>query len=88
MRHRSPTVIAPECHVAGCHHTGDQFTMVKCRVCTQWYCAEHLGTQDTIRRSSIMDTGRKGLSYYLGLCASCSEQLALKRRAVGSTWLR
>ena len=88
MRKSKPVVIAPECHEPGCHHAGDQFTMVKCRSCDHWFCAEHLGTQDTIRRSSIMETGVKGLAYYLGLCASCREKQLQKRSPVGSTWLR
>jgi hypothetical protein len=87
MKKSGPVFIAPECHVPGCRQAGDQFTMVKCRYCDHWFCAEHLNSRDTIRRSSIVETGLRGLSYYIGVCADCSEKQAQKRRPVGSTWL-
>ena len=88
MEKPGPVFIAPECHEPGCRRAGDQYTMVKCRMCDHWFCAEHLHTQDTIRRSSIMDIGIPGFAYYLGLCAGCGEKQANRRRAVDSTWLR
>lgn len=88
MRKTAPAVIAPECHADGCHHDGDQYTMVKCRACDHWFCTEHLDSQDTIRRIAIMETGLPGLNYYLGLCATCRDQHAPQRRRVDSSWLR
>jgi hypothetical protein len=84
----APVFIAPECHAAGCHRNGDQYTMVKCRVCDNWFCAEHLDTHDTVRRVSMVDTGMPGLTYYLGLCLDCREKLSRRRRPVDSSWLR
>ena len=83
-----PVFIAPECHVQGCHYDGDQYTMVKCRVCDHWFCPEHLGSNETVRRVSMVDTGLPGLSYYLGLCADCRQKLSQRRRPVDSSWLR
>ncbi len=84
----APTVIAPECHVQGCHYDGDQYTMVKCRSCDHWFCPEHLGSNETVRRVSMVDTGLPGLSYYLGLCAECRNKLSMKRPPVDSSFLR
>lgn len=88
MRKTAPAVIAPECHADGCHHDGDQYTMVKCRSCDHWFCTEHLDSQDTIRRVSMVETGLPGLTYYQGLCATCRGQHAQQRRPVDSSWLR
>jgi hypothetical protein len=88
MQHSAPIFIAPECHAPGCHHDGDQYTMVKCRSCDHWFCTEHLDSQDTIRRISIVETGLPGLSYYLGLCTTCRGTQVQRRRRVDSSWLR
>jgi hypothetical protein len=87
MRKSTPVFIAPECHVPACRRAGDQYTMVKCRSCDQWFCSEHLHSQDTIRRSSIMDIGLPGFAYYLGLCAECGDKESSRRRPVDSMWL-
>ena len=82
-----PLLIAPECHASGCHHGGDQYTMVKCRACGHWFCPEHLLSDDGARSVTLVDSGMRGLSYYQGHCAACRERL-LARTPVNSTWLR
>lgn len=85
-------LIAPECSAPGCHHSGDHHTMVKCCVCGQWYCEEHLASDATERSERVptirlMDTGAHGLTYYLGYCMDCVGKQAA-RPAVNSSWLR
>lgn len=88
MMHRSePIVIAPECYAPGCHHDGDQYTMVKCRTCGHWFCAEHLETDGDGRSVTLVDTGLTGLAYYVGQCAECREKPPV-RHPVDSSWLR
>lgn len=87
MHHSDPVLIAPECYAPGCHHDGDQYTMVKCRSCGHWFCAEHFTGEDEGRGIALVDSGLRGLSYYLGLCARCRERQQV-RHAANSTWLR
>jgi hypothetical protein len=90
MTRTTPMLIAPECHAAGCHHDGDQYLMVKCRACGHWFCPEHIASNNSQRDIILVDSGLRGLSYYLGRCVACqqSEQQAPVRQRVDSSWLR
>jgi hypothetical protein len=94
MKRPTPLIIAPECALPGCHHSGDHHTMVKCRSCGLWYCEAHVipteasGTRiSQVPTVRLIDTGAHGLSYYLGYCMACLDAQAA-RQAVDSTWLR
>jgi hypothetical protein len=105
MRRSTSLLIVPECSAPGCHHSGDQSTMVKCRACGCWFCEAHLVTAARATRATttttgepgarvtqvptikLMDTGARGLTYYLGYCAGCLEA-RIARTAADSTWLR
>lgn len=87
MKYLAPTLIAPECHAPGCHHDGDQYQMVKCRGCGHWFCPEHLASEDDRRDIALVNSGVRGLAYYMGSCPSCRQQLQL-RQPVDSAWLR
>jgi hypothetical protein len=65
-----PLIVTPECAAPGCHVAGDQFTMVSCRACGHWFCADHV---DAGAGATLVHLGpaRNGLAYYRGLCASC-----------------
>lgn len=99
MRQTAPLLIVPECSAPKCHHSGDHYTMIKCRSCGAWYCEEHMEAPDrgsrsgpgarvtgapTVRR---VDLGREGLAYNLGYCAACLDA-AIARSPVDSSWLR
>ncbi len=90
MSQSTPFLIAPECYAPGCHHDGDQYTMVKCRSCGHWFCGEHLSSDasaDSRRDVALVESGLRGLSFYLGLCATC-RHLPPERHPVDSSWLR
>lgn len=84
----TPMLIAPECHAPGCHHDGDQYSMVKCSTCGHWFCPEHIEMNDEHgRRVTLVESGLRGLSYYLGRCADCRERFTPRKRT-DSAWLR
>ncbi len=87
MDQSAPMMITPECHADGCHNDGDQYTMVKCRSCGHWFCAEHFRSEDEDRSVALVASGLRGLAYYQGYCASCREE-RLTRKPVDSSWLR
>ena len=86
MRRSSSVLIAPECHASGCHHDGDQYTMIKCRQCQHWYCPEHVDMSETARLITLADPKLQNLSYYLGLCFSCRGALR-EQQPARSAWL-
>ncbi len=51
MDNTAPVLITPECHTPGCHNDGDQFTMIKCRLCGHWFCGSHLDPAQTLQLS-------------------------------------
>jgi hypothetical protein len=83
---KPPTIIVPECHASDCHHDGDQYTMVKCRNCDQWYCTDHIVMQEGAHQIKSVDPALHGVTYYLGLCLGClgSER---QQRPVNTTWI-
>jgi hypothetical protein len=83
MSFSAPVLIVPECHARGCHHDGDHFIMVKCGSCGHWFCPEHLESREGRRDVSLVDSGLRGLSYYLGRCADCQ-----RRHPHEDAWLR
>ena len=88
VHQEAPLLIAPECYAPGCHHDGDQYSMVKCSSCGHWFCAEHIETNDENRgRVALVESGLRGLAYYEGRCPTCREQIP-ERHPVDSTWLR
>ena len=87
MNRWTPVLIAPECHVSDCHHGGDQYTMVKCRCCEQWYCSDHVDMQETVRQVRTVDPVLHGLSYYVGLCLGCCGAIR-QQHPTNSAWLR
>jgi hypothetical protein len=97
MKEAAPLLIAPECSAPGCHHDGDQYMMIKCHSCDQWFCEEHYemlewnGRQGqritAVPTVKLVKTGLDGLAYYLGSCMACREKRT-GRRPVDSSWLR
>jgi hypothetical protein len=69
-RPKPPIILTSECGAPGCRVTGDQYTMVSCRACGHWFCADHI---DAASGATLVRLGAalSGLAYYRGLCASC-----------------
>jgi hypothetical protein len=86
LKRWNPLLIAPECHAADCQHAGDQYTMIKCRCCEQWYCSDHVDTQETVQLVKTVDRAFQGLSYYMGLCLGCRGEMR-QQRPTNSHWL-
>ena len=86
MRRATYMLIAPECYAPGCHHDGDQYTMIKCRECHRWYCPEHVDQQEAVRLITLAHPAPQSLSYYLGLCFACRGALR-ERQPTQSAWL-
>ena len=87
MNQRTPVLISPECHAAECHNSGDQYTMIKCRNCEQWYCSEHVDMQETALQVKTVDPVLHGLAYYVGLCLGCRGTMR-EQHPTNSAWLR
>lgn len=97
MKQEEPLLIAPECSAPGCHHDGESFMMIKCRLCDQWFCEEHFEAADgdenqeqrvtNVPTVKLVKTGLNDLAYYLGSCKACRAKQAA-RRPVDSSWLR
>ncbi len=86
LRRSKPVLIAPECHAPDCHHAGDQYTMVKCRSCEQWFCSDHVDTEETVQLVKTVDRAFQGLSYYAGLCLACHGEIR-QQKPTNSRWL-
>jgi hypothetical protein len=67
----TPLLILPGCHARGCEAAGDQYSMVLCRKCHEWFCAEHIDTHVGVELRSADSPRLRGLSYYQGLCLHC-----------------
>jgi hypothetical protein len=69
----TPVLITPECEAPGCHVSGDQYTMVRCRGCSAWFCSEHIAAEVPV--TLIRPAPRVlGLSYYQGICLACQQE--------------
>ena len=79
MSARSPLLITPECGSSGCSATGDQYTMVRCRACGHWYCAEHTALEVRVELTRSGDAQGASVAYYLGLCRACYDARAKVR---------
>ena len=71
MTSATPLLIVPGCHARGCDVAGDQYSMVLCRKCRQWFCAAHIDTHEGVHLLSADSPGLRGLAYYQGLCLRC-----------------
>jgi hypothetical protein len=71
MSRRPPILITPECGSHGCSITGDQYTMVRCRACGHWFCAEHTALEESVDLKRSGDAQGTTVAYYLGLCQAC-----------------
>ncbi len=94
MKQTAPLLIAPECSAPNCYRDGEQYMMIKCRSCGHWFCEEHLeGAEDSqsqraqVPTVKLVETGVRGLTYYLGYCSTCRDTHAT-RSPIDSTWLR
>ena len=83
MDNTAPVLITPECHTPGCHNDGDQFTMIKCRLCGHWFCGSHLDPAQTLQLSPQAPE----LSIYTGLCVDCSTRERQRHTANDTGWL-
>lgn len=76
MSAKAPLLITPECGTQGCSVTGDQYTMVRCRGCNRWYCADHTATEDLVEVKHTHDANTGDITFYQGLCRSCHDARA------------
>jgi hypothetical protein len=76
MSAKSPLLITPECGSSGCSITGDQYTMVHCRACGHWFCADHTAPEDPVELKRAGDVQGAHVAYYQGLCHACHEARA------------
>src|SRR5262245_47967220 len=67
----TPMVITPECGAPGCSVTGDQYTMVRCRLCDHWFCPDHIDAEEGVTLARPVRPALRGLAYYQGLCVLC-----------------
>jgi hypothetical protein len=65
------TLITPECSGPGCHITGDQYTMIRCRRCSAWFCSEHIAAQEEVTLVRPAPRVLSDLAYYQGICVAC-----------------
>jgi hypothetical protein len=67
------TLITPECEAHGCGVSGDQYTMIRCRECSAWFCSEHIAADAGV--TLIRPAPRVlGLAYYQGICLACQQE--------------
>jgi hypothetical protein len=66
-----PTLITPECGAPGCHISGDQYEMVRCRGCGKWFCAGHIAPQGSVALVCLAPAAQESLAYYEGVCPTC-----------------
>lgn len=66
-----PLLVLPGCHARGCDVAGDQYSMVLCRKCRQWFCAKHIDTDEGVQMRSADSPRLRGLLYYEGRCQHC-----------------
>jgi hypothetical protein len=67
------TLITPECEAPGCSVSGDQYTMIRCRKCSAWFCSEHIDADagvTLVRPAPRILT----LAYYEGICSVCKQE--------------
>lgn len=86
LKRSKPVLIAPECHAPDCHYDGDQYTMIKCRSCEQWFCPDHIDAQETVQLIKTVDPTFQGISYYVGLCLGCRGTMR-QQQPTTSRWL-
>ncbi|MEO7001266.1 MAG: hypothetical protein ABI068_05665 [Ktedonobacterales bacterium] len=70
----TPLLMTPECGAQGCSVEGDQYSMVRCHVCSSWFCPEHISADEPVQVVRATTRLAAGLSYYSGICASCRQQ--------------
>jgi hypothetical protein len=75
------TLITPECDAPGCGVAGDQYTMIHCRVCGEWFCPEHIAADEGVTLVRPTSRPLSGLAYYQGSCVPCQQarQRSLQR---------
>jgi hypothetical protein len=67
------TLITPECEAPGCRVSGDQYTMIRCRACSAWFCSEHIAAEAGVML--VRPAPRiLSLSYYEGMCLACQKE--------------
>lgn len=71
MTTATPLLIVPGCQSHGCNVAGDQYSMVLCRKCRRWFCAEHIDADEGVTLRSADSPSLRGLSYYQGRCLEC-----------------
>lgn len=69
-----PLLLTPPCGAQGCATEGDQYSMVRCHVCSGWFCAEHIADDEPVRVVRVDVRLAPGLFYYAGVCAGCRQQ--------------
>mgnify|MGYP001225731997 CR=1 FL=1 len=77
----TPLLLTPECGAADCTIEGDQYSMVRCHVCSGWFCADHISPDEPVRVVHMDARLAPGLTYYSGICATC------RQRAGADSWL-
>ena len=69
----TPVLITPECAARACGVAGDQYTMVRCRGCEAWFCAEHIAAEEGVTLVRTVSRALNGLAYYQGICVPCQQ---------------
>jgi len=64
-------LFTPECETSGCHVAGDKYTMVRCRGCGGWFCADHIDARESVTLIYLAPRALKDLANYQGVCQTC-----------------
>jgi hypothetical protein len=68
------TLITPECNGPGGHITGNQYTMVRGRQCSGWFCSLHIAAQQEATLVHPAPRVQSDLAYYQGICVACWQE--------------
>jgi hypothetical protein len=67
------TLMTPECGTPGCNVAGDQYTMVHCRECKEWFCPDHIAAEEGVKLVCPSPRSLLSLRYYEGSCVPCQQ---------------